>query len=195
MPVIIEKPRKAQIEEIAEDLFRERGYAATSMRMLANQLGIEPASLYSHIKSKEDILARICFRMADEFFQKVSPIAHLPLAPSEKLRNLIDAHMQVVLTNLSASAVFFHDWKFMTGSNLSEFKTLRKNYETQFKEVLKDGVDQQEFTLDDVHFVTQTIFSAMNMTHEWYKPDGNLPGNDVGRQLANILLNGITKTL
>ena len=194
MPLVVDKPRKTQIEETAEDMFRERGYSATSMRMLANELGIEPASLYSHIKSKEDILANICFRMADEFFEKVAPIGKLNCSTSEKLSQLVMAHMQVVISNLSASAVFFHDWKFMTEPNLSEFKSLRKAYETQFKQVLVQGMKQGEFAINDVHFVTQTIFSSMNMTHEWYRPDGNLPGTDVGKQLAYILLKGISTT-
>lgn len=192
MPVVAEKTRKTQIVETAENLFREKGYSATSMRTLAQELGIEPASLYSHIKSKEELLADICFRMADEFFARVNPIVDLNLAASKKLEMLIDAHMQVVLENLSASAVFFHDWKFMTEPNLSTFKALRKSYESLLKQVLQEGVQHQEFVLMNVNFVSQTIFSAMNMTHEWYNPKGNLTGDDVGKQLAQLLLKGIT---
>jgi AcrR family transcriptional regulator len=192
MNQVVEKTRKEQIQEIAETLFKERGYAATSMRTLATELGIEPASIYSHIKNKEEILSATCFRMANEFFQGIDSIKKLDVSNAEKLRLYIVAHMNVLLENINASAVFFHDWKFMTEPNLSRFKELRKDYENEFKAVLQAGIRQQEFRIDDINFTSQTLFSAMNMTHEWYKPEGKLQGDHIGAKLADLLLNGIT---
>jgi len=188
---LLEKTRKEQIQEIAETLFRERGYTATSMRTLASELGIEPASLYSHIKNKEEILAATCFRMADEFFVALGDFKSGDISNSEKLKQYIIAHMNVLLENINASAVFFHDWKFMTEPNLSRFKELRRDYENEFKAVLQAGIRNNEFRIDDINFTSQTLFSAMNMTHEWYKPTGKLQGDQVGEKLADILLNGI----
>ena len=62
------RSRKAQIDRTATALFRARGFAATSMRELATELGLEAGSLYSHIKSKEEILHRVCFGLAEDFF-------------------------------------------------------------------------------------------------------------------------------
>ena len=50
----------------ASAMFREKGFPATSMRDLAEAVGIEAASLYNHIKSKSDILQEIVFRTAND---------------------------------------------------------------------------------------------------------------------------------
>lgn len=56
---IKEKPTKEKIFIAAVDLFAEKGYDATSMREIAEAVGIKKASLYSHYKSKDDILEKI----------------------------------------------------------------------------------------------------------------------------------------
>ena len=87
------RTRKEEIEEKATQLFRTKGYAASSMRDLAQVLGIEAASIYSHVKSKEEILQKICFRMANEFFTAKDRIEKLDIPPIEKLSKAMEAHL------------------------------------------------------------------------------------------------------
>jgi AcrR family transcriptional regulator len=121
--------RKDQIRDKAQTLFRERGYSATSMRDLAEALGIEAASLYNHISSKKEILQEICFRMADEFFSAIEPIVAGTLEPKEKLRTALEAHLGVIASNADASGVFLHEWRHMGEPFLGDFKLMRRRYE------------------------------------------------------------------
>ena len=67
--------RRRQIEDVASALFSSRGYAATSMRDIARALDLQGGSLYSHIPSKEAVLAAIVEEAAEEFHAAVRPIA------------------------------------------------------------------------------------------------------------------------
>ncbi len=54
-----EKKTKERIFEAAIDLFAQKGFNATSMREIAETVGIKKASMYSHYKSKDEILEKI----------------------------------------------------------------------------------------------------------------------------------------
>jgi AcrR family transcriptional regulator len=47
---------RAEILDVASELFTEKGYDATSLREIADRLGITKAALYYHFRSKDDIL-------------------------------------------------------------------------------------------------------------------------------------------
>jgi len=183
--------RKDHIRQVAQQLFRKNGYTATSMRSLAGEIGIEPASLYSHIKAKEDILQEICFGLANGFFEALNPICESMLSPEEKLRSAMVAHIQVITNNLDASAVFFHDWRHLGAEALKKFRTLRSEYEEMFRSIVRQGMADGIFRKVNEKFMVLTIFSAMNWTYEWYQPGMNLNSEAIGNNLADILINGL----
>lgn len=193
MEIVAKKSRKAQIEEKATALFREKGYAATSMRDLAQVLGIEAASLYSHIKSKEEILQKICFRMADEFFGAWQEVEKGTATNADKIKKAARVHVRVITNDTDASAVFFNEWRHLSEPSLSEFLTLRDDYEGRFISIIEEGIAQGEFQQVDSKFMMLAILSSLNWTHNWYKPKGNLSPNEVADKLSNLILNGLKK--
>ncbi len=190
MTVVISK-RKEEILITAQNLFRERGYAATSMRDIAKEVGVEPASLYSHFKSKDDILQFICFEIANEFLEMQEPILNAISNPTEKLKRVVAGHVNTILQNLDAASVFFNEWRHMKEPDLSRFVEMREQYEDGFKQIMDDGVTSGDFRNIDIHFFIRMLFSVINGVHEWYRTSGKVSPDEVGEKMSEFILRGI----
>lgn len=185
--------RKDQITQIAQNKFREKGYRAVSMRELADHVGIEAASFYNHFDSKESILKEICFRMADEFFKGIELVINEEKLPDKILEKAIKSHIKVITANTDASAVFFHDWRYLSEPFLAEFKELRRNYENIFRKIIRDGMTNETFDKLDETFTVLTIFSSLNWVYEWYDPNGKFTPDQIAENLSKLILDGMRK--
>ena len=187
--------RKEQVIRSAAELFREKGYAAASMRDLAQKLGIEAASLYSHIKSKEEILQNLCFDMASEFRKSLEEVEKQKVSASEKLKNGIIGHIQVMAKDLTASAVFMNEHRHLSQPYLRDFLLMRINYINRFKNIIDEGVTKNEFKSNiDKKLAVMTLFSSLNWMPMWYDPSSNIDSSSLGQQLADMLVNGLKRS-
>ena len=92
-------PRKEVILEKAAQLFRKNGFNATSMRDLAENVGVEAASLYNHISSKAELLQEICFRIANKFTAQMDEVMMSDLTAIGKIESILRFHIRQMLHN------------------------------------------------------------------------------------------------
>src|SRR4030095_4828272 len=97
----ISKRKKASKKDLiiqkAACMFREKGFPATSMRDLAEAVGIEAASLYNHIQSKSEILQEIIFRIANDCNVHLASVDNPSQDNIRKIESLIRFHVQMML--------------------------------------------------------------------------------------------------
>lgn len=184
--------RKEEILLAARKRFSEKGYASASMRHIAEDLGIEAASLYSSFKSKDDILWEIARRCARDFFVGIEPIfSDTTLSPETKLTHMLEAHIEVVLANQDASTIFFDEWKHLKEPRNEQYGNLQKQYAKRFQEVIRQGTEKGVFRAVEGRFVTTSLLSAINWIARWYRPTGRLTIEQIKEELLNLLMNGL----
>jgi len=183
--------RKEQILQVSAKLFREKGYEAASMRDIAKELGIEAASLYSHIKSKDELLVTICFRMADELIKAIDEVNDVYFNAEEKLASAIKNHVKIMTGDLDASSVFIREWRRLPKEKLDEFIKLRNKYEEGFTQILINGENENVFDAPDKKFAVLTILSAVNWITEWYSPKGNMTPDEISEHLFRFITTGL----
>ncbi len=195
MAEILNISRKEQIVNVAAKLFKQKGFVATSMRDLAAELGIEAASIYYHFKSKEELLEKICFDMADKFITNAREVNDIYFNAEEKLRMAIKFHVETITENQNQSSVFLSEWRNLSEPKFALFKQLRQQYENQFTIILADGEKEDIFDDVDKKFAVLSILSTINFINEWYKPEGKMNASEIAEKLSNFIMGGLRKRL
>jgi AcrR family transcriptional regulator len=186
---MIQLSRKEHIRNSAQKLFRIKGYAATSMRDLAKDVGVEAPSIYNHYTSKNELLKDICFDIAAQFYQAFTTATTNKKTVTQKLSAAIQSHIQVIYNNIEASSVFFDEWMFLEGADLVKFKKLRSDYQQQFHKLIEKGIEANEIKNVDIHIAVFTILSSLNAVHELRN---KADVDEIAATVSNLLLNGIS---
>jgi AcrR family transcriptional regulator len=173
----------------AARLFAERGYHGTSIGDLAAALGIQKASVYSHINGKEDLLAEIALAGAEAFH---AALDHVPddLPPVERLRLALIAHLTVVDKQLDVATVWLQEYRYLTGTAREQFLADRRHYERRIRALFQAAVADGALRPDlDIRRAVIAFFSLANWTYTWMTHDTEVEKEAEG--FWAMLVNGI----
>lgn len=151
----------------AARLFAERGYHGTSIGDLAAALGIQKASVYSHIRGKEDLLAEIALVGAEAFHAALDAVPQTG-GQEERLRLALRAHLGVVDQQLEVAKVFLNEWRYLTGPARERFLAERHRYERRIYRLFGEAVAAGALTADlDVRHAVLAFLSIGNWAYTW----------------------------
>lgn len=182
--------RQLILDEAAK-LFKDKGFSGTSMRDLGAQVGMEAASMYNYINSKEEILESICFYVANTYISHLAEIEHTAISYVEKIKAVIRLHIRLMIEDGSAVSVANNDWKYLTDDKLAMFKEARKSYERAFAALLQKGITAGELQPVNVSVALFTILSALRWVELWYRPGRGISAQELEDNIMTILLNGL----
>jgi AcrR family transcriptional regulator len=184
--------REEQVRAAALRLFKEKGYHATSMRDIATAVGINKGSLYSYIKSKEDLLVPVFEQAQGVLLAEIEQIsADANLSPTERLKRAIHAHVMAVADNLDVLTVYLSEWRQLATESLATNRDQRARYSYLFHEVLRDGVAAGEFRPMDTRIVMLGMIGMCNYLFRWYRPEGRLTPDQIADELIEMVMQGV----
>ncbi|MEL7147902.1 MAG: TetR/AcrR family transcriptional regulator [Bacteroidota bacterium] len=187
------KSKREHIKECAAHLFRKKGYKATSVRDIAQHVGMEAASLYNHIKSKQEILSELLLEMAHLFTKGMEAIDSSSYTPIIKLERLISMHVKFAVEHTDSISLITNEWVHLEGHTYQEFVDLRDTYERKFEQIIKDCVDQGYFAPVNTEIALFSILSTLRWLYSWYTKNKNMNPVELEKEFIHCLLDGLKK--
>lgn len=188
MNVMNASPRRKELTRLAAQLFVQEGFDRTTVRMLAQEMGIKSGSLFHHFKDKHEILAAVI----EEGTQNALNIAQQALDdcgrdPEERLRTMARAHLETLFADRNAHVVALFEWRRLDPSASAHLRHLRDAYEALWVDVIDDAL-RAGILHGDRFLVARFVLGALNWTVRWYDPHGARTPDELADELVAMLL-------
>jgi AcrR family transcriptional regulator len=183
--------KKDAITKKAMVLFHKKGFASTSMRDIAESMGVVAPSLYNHINSKNELLANVCFRIAGLFTSHLKKVELSKISALAKIEKILRFHIAMMVDEYESVYIAEHEWRHLTGPDLPEFKNQRRNYRLRLAAILQKGIDTKEILPVNAHVAVLTLLSAIGGVEDWQKSGRKIAAPVLADNMVNILIGGL----
>lgn len=187
------KAARAQILRAAADLFRERGYQASTVDHIAARLGMSKASLYTHFRAKEEMLAAISRETIEAFTRDLNLVLASRLGAEDKLRTVVRQHVQFVIANRSFLTVFFGEEANLPPRFVRSLAAQKDRYDKGVERIVEEGVRSGVFREMSPRLVVFAVLGMVNWVHKWYNPRGPWGAEEISAAFLSLIEGGLLR--
>ena len=193
----IQAYKRERIIEEAVKLFYAHGFSGTTLDDIAAELGVTKPFIYTHFRSKVDLLAALCTPTIELSLGAVEQAAKAFGSPTERLYRAIVDFARVVLSRQANIAIYFREEKNLSPEALAEINTLRKKVDGVVSKLLAEGVAAGEFEIKDVNLAALAIGGMISWAYTWHRPEGRLTLDELCERMADLTVQmaGVRRTV
>lgn len=185
--------RHDQILAVAAGLFARKGVAATTVREIADEVGILSGSLYHHFESKEAMVDEILAPYLKDLRAAYKAVLASDVDPRTRLRDLVVASLKVVEAHPHATEIYQSDVNYLSQfERFGYLKSAARDVRKTWLEVISDGVAQGAFRSDvEPRILYRVMRDAIWLSVRWFKPSRDYPLARFAADCTSLFLDGI----
>ena len=181
------------ILDAALTLFADRGYHGTSLKQVAELVGVRTPSLYNHMDSKASLLKLLVFKTLDDIDRALDESDDPKAPPSERLVSVVRAYAVQHATHQREALVVNQETKHLQADDLDRAQELRRSQELHLRRIIVAGNGTGDFSVEVPMLASFSIREMCVSIARWFHPDGALSVNAVADQYSLLALNMVRK--
>lgn len=166
----------------AAHLFKMKGYERTTVRDLANEVGIQSGSIFHHFKTKEEILKAVMEEAIRYNTERMKRALANSQTAKEKLLELIKCELTSI-TGFTGEAmsVLVYEWRSLSAESQAHILSLRDIYEQLWLDVLEQA-KEEGLIKGDTFILRRFLTGALSWTTTWFDERGGMSLDDLAEQ-------------
>lgn len=186
-----EPARLQEVLDVAGRLFNEKGYRATSLAEIGEALGMNKASLYYYVRSKEDLIRKLIVRASGRL-RSVARDPQLDALPADQaLERLVREHCAVILEFPNEMGLLVQQRRFIEARALGDLVERERVYVAYVRGVIARGVTEAIFRPVDPGIATQLVLDTINGLLRWFRVGGKRSATAAIDEVWTFILGGM----
>ena len=186
--------RRIEICRTAAQIFRDRGYDATSVSDIARALGITKAGLYHYFESKEALLFEITSYGLDRVRDEVILPARAVRDPEARLRQMVMRHARIATQGRGAIAQIVDEVRALPPPARKRVEERMRAYVDLVRDTLVELRSAGRLRDVDPTVATFSVIGTILWLPRWFRQNGRLSQEQVANQIADIVLGGLLRS-
>ncbi|OBK78236.1 TetR family transcriptional regulator [Mycobacterium sp. 1274761.0] len=173
-------------------VFRREGYARARLEDVAAEVGINRASLYYYVGTKEELLVALVEQPAYEMTKHCEEALRSQRPADDKLRAALRSFIADLQNYPELFLLFSESQHIATIPEAAPIVANADAYGKTLLAIIEEGIKTSVFRSDlDSRLVMLGILGMHNWIHRWYVPGGRNTLNQIGDVFAEIVLSGL----
>jgi AcrR family transcriptional regulator len=186
--------QRSDIIQAAAQIFRHKGFHATSMQEIADAVKLQKSSLYHHIPSKQDILLTILDYALDLLIADLQAVVESDLPPEDKLRRAVHVYVDRLTEDADLATVLLMEHRSLEPELKQGHIERRDRYEALWRELIEEGIEKGAFRSMDPKVAGFALLGVQNWMLTWFRADGRMRASDLADQFVDVFLNGFLES-
>ncbi|MTI15440.1 TetR/AcrR family transcriptional regulator [Sansalvadorimonas verongulae] len=166
---------RGRLLEAAAKLFRKKGYDRTTVRDIANEVGILSGSIFHHFRNKDEILRAVMSDCVENLLSSMADALRLAKTPEQRIRTMIHCELEAILGEKgNALTVLVFEWRALSKESQGSLLDRRHDYERLWQKELmaaaEAGITRRAI---DPLILRRFLGGALYWTSNWYQEDGD----------------------
>lgn len=162
------------IRAAATRLFADHGYAAVSMRQIAQAVGVQAGALYLYTADKQSLLADLMIAHLEDLLANWDAVRSTAVDPRARLEVFVRFHIRYHLARVDEVFIAYMELRSLSPENFARVERLRRLYEAVLEDILQDGAAIGAFRLTDARISTLGLIAMLTGISTWYRAGGRL---------------------
>ena len=184
----VSRLKREHIIATAAKMFHNNGLVNTTLQAVADKMNVTKPFIYSHFKSKNELLAEICSRGIRASLDVLDQVVASGGTVTDKVRTLARDFMLAVLENQGHITIYTREEKHLPPQSSEAINDMRREFDHKFCALLKEGVVAGEFVVDDVQITSLAIGGIISWSTVWYRPNGRLTQSETAEKISDLVL-------
>ena len=187
--------RAEHIYRVAAQIMCEKGYEATSMKDIAEAVGLTKAGIYHYILGKEDLLFQIMSFAMDMVDEEVVAPARAVADAEQRLRTIVERHARRILEMGGAVTSILEEMAALTPAHRRAIRVRKRAYFDLLRRTLEELGGEGRLREVSPTVAAFNLLGMINWISRWYRPDGKLTPRETLRDFQIIALNAVLRNV